>query len=74
MSCLFLRKKRNVKDVEKSFRGSLNNRGINSIRNIAVFTAENPDSQEMPRQFNKNINKTLKNALKNAQYTILQVS
>lgn len=64
-------KKRNVNDIEKSFRGNLNNRGLNAIRNIAVFTAENPDSQEMPRQFNKNINKTLKNALKDAQYTII---
>lgn len=62
-------KKRNIKDVENAFRTG--KKGFSAIKTIAVFTAENPNSQEMPSVFNKKANHSLKDELKSAQYKII---
>lgn len=62
-------KKRNIRDVENAFKKG--KRGFSAIKAIAVFTAENPNSQRMPNVFNKKANHSLKNELTSAQYTII---
>ncbi len=59
-------KQRNIKNVERFFRNGKN--GFNGIRTIAVLTAENPDTQQAPNQFNKKARQSLLSNIKNAGY------
>ena len=52
-------KKRNNTDVERFFRKGKS--GFNGIKTIVVLTAENPDSIQSSRQFNKKANHSLLN-------------
>lgn len=59
-------KKRDNKDVERFFRKGKG--GFNNIKSLVVFTAENPDSTELPRSENKKLNKSLLNTIKSGGY------
>jgi hypothetical protein len=62
-------KKRNAKNVENVFRKGA--AGYNNIKTLAVFTANNPDSQAMSGTFNKKANHKLLQALKEANYIVV---
>lgn len=62
-------KRRNEKNVENAFRKG--KRGINGIKTIAVFTAQNPDSMPTSDSYNKKANHILSKALKAAHYPII---
>lgn len=63
-------KNRNNKNIVKSFKNNKRG-GYGGIKNIVVLTAENPDSQEQTRQFNKKANHSLLNYLKNNGYVCI---
>ena len=62
-------KKRNEKNVENAFRKG--KPGINGIRHIAVFTAQNPDSNASSTSYNKKANRTLSKDLIKAHYPVV---
>lgn len=62
-------KKRNVKDIQNAF--TKGKRGFNAIKTIAVFTGENPNSQQATSAFNKKTNHSLLKDLKEGNYVIV---
>lgn len=62
-------KKRNNNDVERFFRKGQG--GFNGIRTIVVLTAENPDSVESDRLYNKKANHSLLKDIKNNRYAFV---
>ena len=62
-------KHRNEKNIEQAFRGG--KPGINGIKYIAVFTAQNPDSTDVGGTINKKVNHKLSRALQAAKYPIV---
>lgn len=59
-------KRRRNKQAERM----LTNPSLSNIRTMAVFTAENPDSQPTPR-INKRVNRSLSQELKQARYVVI---
>lgn len=63
-------KKRNVDNVKSALKYGKGG-GYNAIKTFAVFTAENPDSQEATDKYNRKVNKSLAKALKDNGYVCL---
>ncbi len=62
-------KKRNVDNIRGAFEKGKG--GYNAIKTFAVFTAENPDSQDAGRARNRRFNKSLIGDLKNGGYIVV---
>ncbi len=62
-------KKRNIKDVRNAFEKGKG--GWNAIKTFAVFTAENPDSQQTEKPLNRKLNKSLISDLKTGGYNVI---
>lgn len=62
-------KKRNEKNVENLFTKKV--AGYNNIKTLAVFTAQNPDSQAASGTLNKKLNHSLIKALKEGRYLVV---
>lgn len=62
-------KKRNEKNIENALMKGKS--GINGIRTIAVFTAENPDTTNVGKDYNHKANHSLSKNLKNAGYIVI---
>lgn len=59
-------KKRAIQDFINAFRKG--KPGSNAVKSLVVFTAENPDSQEQTRQFNKKARGSLLDDIKQGKY------
>lgn len=62
-------KKKNERNIKNALMNG--KRGINGIRTIAVFTAENPDTTSVGKDYNKKANHELSRSLKASGYVVI---